>query len=48
MAQIVITNETIERLESISGKKFSRGGDRLINEAIDILQRKVEEKNGSL
>ena len=38
MTQIKISDSTIDRIESITGKKFIRGGDRLINEMIDILQ----------
>jgi len=39
MTQLVIKNQTIERIEKITGKKIIRGGDRLINEALDILER---------
>ena len=38
MAQIVIRNSTIDRIEKITGKKLLRGGDKMINEAIDILE----------
>lgn len=38
MAQVIVKDQTINRIESITGKKFTRGGDRLINEMIDILQ----------
>ena len=38
MAQIVIKNSTIDRIEKITGKKLLRGGDKMINEAIDILE----------
>jgi hypothetical protein len=41
MAQIHIRDQTINRIEAITGKKFTRGGDRLINEAIDILEKKA-------
>ena len=40
LTQTIIKDQTIERIEQITGKKFIRGGDRLINEAIDILQGK--------
>jgi len=44
MTQIIIKDRTIERIEKITGKKFIRGGDRLINETIDLLQgRKLEQ-----
>jgi len=38
MAQIKVTDRTIDRIEEITGRKFTRGGDRLINEMIDLLQ----------
>ena len=38
MPQIVIRNSTIDRIEKITGKKLLRGGDKMINEAIDILE----------
>lgn len=41
MAQIQIKDQTIDRLEKITRKKFTRGGDRLINEAMDILERRA-------
>lgn len=45
MTQIVVKDETIERLEKISGKKFSRGGDRLINEVINKLEDCIHAAN---
>jgi len=42
MTQVIIKDRTIERIEKITGKKFIRGGDRLINEVID----KLEECSG--
>ena len=38
MTQIIMKIPTMERIERITGKKFIRGGDRLINEALDKLQ----------
>lgn len=46
MAQIHITDQTIDRIEKITKKKFTRGGNRLINEAIDILEGKEQEVAG--
>jgi len=46
MAQIVVKDETIDKIEKITGKKFTRGGDRLINEVIDILERSRQNGNG--
>jgi len=40
MTQLVVKTETIERIERITGKKLLRGGDKMINEAIDILEGK--------
>ena len=44
MTQIVIQNSTIDRIERITGKKLLRGGDKLINEAIDILEGAINGK----
>jgi len=38
MAQLLVKDRTIDRIEKITGKKITRGDDRLINEAIDILE----------
>ena len=38
MTQIVISYSTIDRIEKITGKKLLRGGDKLINEALNILE----------
>jgi len=38
MAQLLVKDRTINRIEKITGKKITRGDDRLINEAIDILE----------
>ena len=42
MAQIIVKNNTIDRIEKITGKKFTRGGDKLINELMDIMQGRIE------
>jgi len=39
MAQIVIRDSTIDRIEKITGKKLLRGGDKMINEALNILEK---------
>ena len=44
MTQVIVKDRTIERIEKITGKKFIRGDDRLINEVIDILQRRGLER----
>ena len=38
MTQLVVKLETIQRLEKITGKHILRGGDKIINEALDILE----------
>jgi len=45
MAQVVLKDETIEKIEKITGKKFTRGADCLINEVITILQRGEQNDN---
>ena len=42
MTQTIIKDQTIERIEKITGKKFIRGGDKLINEVIDKLEQQHE------
>jgi len=44
MAQLLVKDRTIDRIEKITGKKITRGGDRLINEAIDILEGVINGK----
>ncbi len=39
MTQLVVRYSTIDRIEKITGKKITKGGDKLINEALDILER---------
>lgn len=43
MTQLLVKTETLRRLESITGKHIIRGGDRIINEALDIMQTKIKE-----
>ena len=44
MTQTIIKDQTIERIEKITGKKFIRGGDKLINEVIDKLEKCYERR----
>jgi len=37
MAQIKIEDNTIQRIEFVIGRRFFRGGDRAINEALTKL-----------
>ena len=36
--QIQLADQTVERIEAVTGKKFSRGGDKLINEVLNIAE----------
>jgi hypothetical protein len=33
----------LNRIEKIVGKKFTRGGEKIFKEAIDILENKIKE-----
>jgi len=43
MTQTIIRDATIKRIETLIGRKWFRGGDRAINEAIDLMQEKIKE-----
>lgn len=43
MTQLVIKIETIKRIEEITGQHIIRGGDKIINIALDIMQNKIQE-----
>jgi len=43
MTQIILQNSTIDRIEKITGKKLLRGGDKMINEALNLLEAKKNE-----
>ena len=43
MSQLLVKSDTINRLEAITEKHIIRGGDRIINEALDILENKIAE-----
>ncbi len=43
MTQLVIKIETIHRLEKITGQHIIRGGDKIINKALDVMQNKIQE-----
>lgn len=36
--QVQLSDQTIERIEAITGKKFTRGADKMINEVIDTAE----------
>jgi len=41
MVQLQISNETMSRMEKITGISHARDGDFLVNQMIDILEKKV-------
>lgn len=43
MSQILVKSDTITRLETITGEHIIRGGDKIINLALDILENKIKE-----
>ena len=44
MPQLHITNETMSRMKTITGINHVRDGDYMVNELIDILEKKVKER----
>jgi len=40
MTQVIVKIETIQRLEKITGQHIIRGGDKIINKALDILEER--------
>ena len=47
MSQLIIKLETIQRIEKIAGQHIIRGGDKVINIAIDIMQKRIQELENS-
>lgn len=45
MVQLQISNETMSRMEKITGISHARDGDYLVNHMIDILEKKIRERN---
>ena len=43
MPQLQITNETLNRMKEITGIDRVRDGDFMVNELIDILEKKSRE-----
>ena len=43
MSQLLVKPKTISRLEEITGEHIIRGGDKVINLALDILQNRIKE-----
>ena len=44
MVQLTISNETMSRMEKITGISHARDGDYLVNQTIDVLEQKIREK----
>lgn len=44
MPQLQITNETMTRMKSITGISHVRDGDFMVNEMIDILEKKLRDQ----
>ena len=43
MSQLIVKLETIQRLENITGQHIIRGGDKIINIALDVMQKRIQE-----
>ena len=44
MPQLQITNETMTRMKDITGIDHVRDGDVMVNEMIDILEKKLRDR----
>jgi hypothetical protein len=42
MIRFKFTNEFCDRIEKIVNKKFTRGGQKIMEEAINILENRIE------
>ena len=43
MPQLHVTNETMTRMKDITGINHARDGDYMVNEMIDILEKKLRD-----
>lgn len=43
--QLVIKDDTVERIEAVTGKRISRGGDKLVNEVLNMAEGKEPDDN---
>ncbi len=43
MPQLHVTTETMTRMKTITGINHARDGDYIVNEVIDILEKKVRD-----
>ena len=48
VVQANLKDETLERIEKISGKRITKGLDRLINECMDKLEQKSHSCKDSI
>jgi hypothetical protein len=44
MPQLQITNETMTRMKEITGINHVRDGDYMVNQLIDILEKKIKDR----
>ena len=44
MVQLQVSKETLIRMEKIAGINHPRDGDYLINEAIDVLEKRIRNR----
>lgn len=45
MPQLLISTETMNRMKVIAGVNHARDGDYIVNEVIDILEKKLRDLN---
>lgn len=43
MPQLHVSNETMTRMKTITGINHARDGDYMVNELIDILEKKLKD-----
>jgi len=43
VTQLKVKIETIRRIERIAGQHIIRGGDKIINQALDVMQKRIVE-----
>ena len=43
MARVTLSNELLNRIENITGDKFTKGGEKIITKCIDKLESKIME-----
>ena len=43
--QIALTDTTVERIEALTGKKLTRGGDKLVNEVLNVAEGRDPDDN---